>query len=152
MSKLELRIPPPAVLAICAVLAWLARTLLPTQLDFGGAETLAATLAFTGFALAASAIVSFKRADTTIDPMKPDKSSSVVTHGVFRFTRNPMYLALLLVLCGWVVYAGSAFGLAVPFLFIAYITKFQILPEEKALAAKFGQPYTDYCRKVRRWI
>ena len=154
MWNLELKIPPPAILILCGVLAWLAAMVVATPFDVRGTVTtfLAVPLFALGIALAAGAILAFRRVDTTIDPTKPDNASTLVTGGVFRFTRNPMYVALLLLLCGWVTYLGSVVGIAMMFLFVAYITRFQICPEERILASKFGEEYAVYCSQVRRWI
>jgi protein-S-isoprenylcysteine O-methyltransferase Ste14 len=154
MSSLELKIPPPAVLILCGTLAWVAATALATPLDVHGLATtvIATVLVVFGIVLATAAILTFRQAQTTVDPMKPDNASSLVTSGVFRFTRNPMYVALLLVLSGWVIYLGSVVGVVTTVLFVAYITRFQIRPEERILALKFGKAYTTYCNEVKRWI
>ena len=154
MSDLELKIPPPAVLALCGVLAWFIARSVDSPLDIPDvvATSCALLLALLGCALALSAILGFRSAQTTIDPMKPDSSTSLVTSGVFRFTRNPMYLALLLVLAGWVVYLGSVVATMVLAVFVMYISRFQIRPEERILESKFGAVYAQYRAQVRRWI
>ena len=85
-------------------------------------------------------------------PRAPERSSRLVTGGVYRFSRNPMYLALALFLLAWALWLGNGAALVWPALFAAYLTRFQIVPEERALAAKFGQEYAQYCRRVRRWF
>jgi len=154
MAKLELKIPPPAILILCGVFAWLTSVTVTTPLDgHGVVATILAILSMSvGIMLAASAILSFRRMETTIDPKKPDDASTLVTSGIYRFTRNPMYLALLLLLSGWVIYLGSIMGIAFLFIFVAYITRFQIRPEERILASIFGEAYFNYCGEVRRWI
>lgn len=114
--------------------------------------SVAIAIAVLGVALAANAAFHFKRANTTIDPTKPNESTALVTSGVYRFTRNPMYLGLLLVLIGWIVFLGNPFATVMLVVFIAYITQFQIRPEEQVMALKFGEVYSNYCRNVRRWI
>ena len=84
--------------------------------------------------------------------MQPAKTTSLVAGGVYRFTRNPMYLGLLLVLAGWAVFLSNALAFALLPAFIAYIGRFQIAPEERALAAKFGTEYEAYRTEVRRWL
>ncbi|MFT5175769.1 MAG: protein-S-isoprenylcysteine O-methyltransferase Ste14 [Gammaproteobacteria bacterium] len=154
MSSLELKIPPPVILAFCGALAWVAAKFVATPFDVRGMPTtiIAIFLVALAIALATHAILAFRRAETTIDPTKPDDSSSLVTHGVFRFTRNPMYLSLLLLLTGWVVYLGSVVAIAALFLFVAYVNRLQIRAEERILTAKFGEAYLAYCAEVRRWI
>jgi protein-S-isoprenylcysteine O-methyltransferase Ste14 len=84
--------------------------------------------------------------------MKPDASSSLVRSGIYTITRNPMYAGMLLMLCAWAVYLGSAWALVGPATFVAYMNRFQIAPEQRALEALFGASYTDYKAKVRRWL
>ena len=154
MPKLELKIHPPIILVSCGVFAWLISITAATPFDFPKNVTItfAIITVIVGLVLAISAIFKFHRAETTLDPTKPGDSSVLVTSGVFRFTRNPMYLALLLILVGWVVYLGSIAGFIVPLIFITYISRFQIRPEERYLASRFGKAYSDYCNEVKRWI
>jgi protein-S-isoprenylcysteine O-methyltransferase Ste14 len=105
-----------------------------------------------GIVVSASAFMNFKRAGTTVDPRDPGQASRLVTGGVFRFSRNPMYLGLLLVLIGWALLLGSASVWVVPPLFAAGITYLQIIPEEQALVRLFGDEYLAYRRSVARWF
>ena len=89
---------------------------------------------------------------TLFTPLAPEQASALVVRGVFRWTRNPMYLAMLLVLVSWACIVANAAALAILPLFVAYLNRFQIVPEERALRAKFGEAYEDYMRRVRRWI
>ena len=91
-------------------------------------------------------------AKTTLNPMTPSKTSSLVTTGLYRISRNPMYLGLLIILFGWALHLGSVSPLLVLPAFVFVLNKLQIEPEEIILAAKFGQQYMDYQRQVRRWI
>jgi len=94
----------------------------------------------------------FRRARTTINPMDPGAASQLVTGGIFRISRNPMYLGLALLLAGWGITLGSLTVWLIPPLFVAYITRAQIIPEERALKARFTGEYREYCRHVARWI
>ena len=94
----------------------------------------------------------FKRARTTINPFRPENSTVLVTSGIFRITRNPMYVGLTLVLLGWAAFLSSGWGLLGPVVFALYINCFQIAPEERVLSAKFGEAYTRYTARVRRWL
>ena len=154
MSKLELKVHPPLILVSCGVFAWLVSITAPKLFDFPGnlATSIAIIIALVGLLLAACAVFKFRRAETTIDPTKPGDSSVLVTSGVFRFTRNPMYLALLLILIGWIVYLGNITGFLAALIFIVYISRFQIRPEERFLASRFGEAYSDYCNEVKRWV
>ena len=93
----------------------------------------------------------FRKARTTFSPLRPDRSAAVVQTGVYRITRNPMYLGMVLILLGLALYLASPWALLRPVAFAAYITRFQIVPEERALTARFGEAYTAYCARVRRW-
>jgi protein-S-isoprenylcysteine O-methyltransferase Ste14 len=98
------------------------------------------------------AVWSFRRARTTVNPLSPHTCTVLVTTGVFRFSRNPMYLALLLVLLGWGLFLANGFAVLLALAFVAYMNRFQIGPEERALQQVFGQAFAEYRRRVRRWI
>jgi len=153
MNKLELKIPPPVVALLVAVAMWLARNA-TGALSFVLADRLAIAIALAvlGGAVAVAGIVSFRRAGTTSNPMRPEATSSLVATGIYRFTRNPMYLGSALVLFGWAVYLSNVAAFAGPLLFVLYIDRFQIVPEERMLATKFGTAFDDYRRRTRRWI
>jgi protein-S-isoprenylcysteine O-methyltransferase Ste14 len=153
MSLLELKIPPPVVAVLVGLAMWFASGSGPSM----ELPLLVRGLAFAAIALAGGAValagdLEFKRVRTTINPFKPQNASSLVTSGIYRFTRNPMYLGLLLVVLGWAAFLRSAVALLGPILFVAYISRFQIAPEERILSAKFGTVYADYLARVRRWL
>jgi protein-S-isoprenylcysteine O-methyltransferase Ste14 len=105
-----------------------------------------------GLAIDLVSIVAFRKARTTVTPLAPEKASSLVTGGLYRFTRNPMYLGMLLILMGIAVLLGSPINVAILGVFIAYITAFQIKPEETLLEQNFGEVYRQYKQSVRRWL
>ncbi len=153
MSFLELRIPPPLVGLLIAAAMWaLAHATPPFPLPEIARWTGAAMLLVLGAGIALGGVISFHRAKTTVNPLKPEKSATLVTTGVYSFTRNPMYLGMALVLCAWSVYLSSPATLVGPVVFAAYITRFQILPEERVLDKLFGPPFAEYRKRVRRWI
>lgn len=164
MASLELRIPPVVVMTVAAVLMWLVAVVRPALTIFviaGKAFTTAFYLArpfvtvvlfAIGLLIALAGVVSFHRAATTVDPMNPRDASSLVTTGIYRFTRNPMYLGMLLILLGWAVWLAHPFSLLMLPLFVAYMNRFQIRPEERVLRAKFGELFDAYARASRRWI
>ena len=119
--------------------------LLVRSLGFGAIAVLGGSVALAGD-------LEFKRARTTINPFKPQNATVLVTSGVYRFTRNPMYLGLLLVLLGWCLFLCSALALLGPVAFVAYINRFQIVPEERVLLAKFGSAYSEFAASARRWL
>ena len=105
-----------------------------------------------GFIVTFSSARNFKKKDTTVNPMKPNETSKLVTDGFFKITRNPMYLGMLLFLLGLSIYNGLIVGLIFLPLFVGYITYFQIIPEESAMLELFGEEFKVYMKKVRRWI
>lgn len=147
------KIPPPIILLLSGIAAWfVAKSAYAFSVDIPYALVLAMVFAAVGFYIAGTALRQFNSAATTVNPLQPSEASSLVDTGIFARTRNPMYLGLLLVLSGWVVWLQSAGNLLVLVLFVLYINELQIKPEEAALRKLFGQAYVDYCGRVRRWI
>jgi protein-S-isoprenylcysteine O-methyltransferase Ste14 len=97
-------------------------------------------------------ILAFRTFRTTINPLKPERASSIVTGGVYRVSRNPMYLGMALLLLAWATYLSALWSLAGPVLYVWYITRFQIVPEERVLERMFGDEYLAYTARVRRWL
>jgi protein-S-isoprenylcysteine O-methyltransferase Ste14 len=153
MRLLETKIPAPFVAIALAVGMWLLPRTAPAP---GLIESLRMVATDVSSQLSAvialAAFGAFWRARTTINPLKPERASVLVTHGIYRFTRNPMYLSLLLLLLSYASYLWSWEALAGPIAFVAYVTRFQIVPEERVLESKFGGEFADYKRRVRRWI
>lgn len=150
-KHMELKIPPVLLLILTAALMWLSARLLP-DFPLPAAAWAAGITAAAGLAVIGAGIYAFRRARTTVNPHTPEKSSGIVSDGIYRFTRNPMYLGMMLILTGWALWLGQTAAWPWIALFAAYLTRFQIRPEERILAAKFGTAYTDYCRRVRRWL
>jgi protein-S-isoprenylcysteine O-methyltransferase Ste14 len=94
----------------------------------------------------------FKNAKTTVNPLKPESSSSLVSSGIYQYTRNPMYLGLLLILLSAVIYTQHPLGLVSALGFVLYMNRFQIEPEEKMLVKLFGEEFVDYSNQVKRWF
>ncbi len=153
MHHLELKVPPLIVLAIAAGLMWAnARATPQWTLLYPGRLSAAATLLLLGVAIMLIGVLAFRKASTTVDPRSPQSTSQIVRSGIYRFTRNPMYLGMLVVLIAWMVWLSNAGAVAVPIFFALYITRWQIVPEERALAEKFGAVYESYRQSVRRWV
>ncbi len=153
MSALDHRIPPPLVMLAFAGLMLLGWSALPPSLyplvpRLGVAALLFAVAGWFGF----SGFAAFGRAGTTINPVAIDAATALVTGGVYRVTRNPMYVGLTGVLTALAVGLGQPWLLVAPLLFALYITRFQILPEERVMATKFGEAYAAYRGRVRRWL
>jgi len=150
---LELKIPPVVLGLIAALLIWLTSLTVPTfHFMLPGRFHAAAVLAFLGVAISISGVISFRRVRTTVNPTTPGCASSLVVSGVYKFTRNPMYLGFLLVLLGWTVLLSNPLGLVWILAFVLYMNRFQIRPEERALASLFKQDFLAYKTRVRRWV
>lgn len=153
MPMLELKIPPLVVGVCIAACMWLVSWAQPAfAFTFALHRILAVSLGLAGVLIAGSAVVSFGRAKTTVNPMKPDASSSLVTSGIYNFTRNPMYLGFLSALVGWALVLSNVLAFLLLPAFILYMNRFQIEPEERALTALFGQEFVEYSSRVHRWI
>ena len=153
MRFLELRIPPLLLVLITGLLMWLAARAAPAfRLDDPSLRSMAIVPAVVGLVFAVLGVASFRRAHTTVNPLDPGAASTLVASGVYRFTRNPMYLGLLLLLSGWVLFLGNPIGGIFLPGFVAYMNRFQIGPEEAALTERFGEQFKAYRSRVRRWI
>ncbi len=153
IHALELKVPPAVVfLAIAGGMKLLESTCPFASFEMPGRRPLAILLLATGGLLGAAGIGSFLRAHTTVLPHRPQKATTLVTGGIYRISRNPMYVGLLFVLGGWSVALSN--GLAMFLLpgFVAYLDRFQIRPEEEALRARFGEKFDAYARTTRRWL
>lgn len=153
MTDLELKVPPDAVWLLVAALMWLASAIvpglvIPVQLRVG----LAMALVGVGVGAIIGARLVLDRSHTTWHPTAPRRTSSLVTAGPYRVSRNPMYLGMLLMLVGLAVVLASPLALVLSSTFVLYMDRFQIGPEERALSEVLGQPYDDYAHRVRRWL
>lgn len=148
-----MNIPPVIVVAIYMALAWGMKQVFSSDFAYWGvAKPIAIALLFTGVSVALAGVLAFKRLQTTVDPMTPEKASNLVTIGIYKITRNPMYVGMLLGLLAWCVGLQSLSSLIAIPLFIAHINRFQIRREEQALVSLFGKSFEDYCDRVPRWL
>lgn len=153
MIRLELKIPPALVFLFFAGAMYLLARFLPAgRFDFFGRMQLAWFLGGLAVAVGSWAVLLFLRHRTPADPAHPDRARKLVVGGVYNFSRNPMYLSLLLLLLAWGLYLENVFNTLLCALFVAYMNRFQILPEERALASRFGAAFRQYCLLVRRWF
>jgi protein-S-isoprenylcysteine O-methyltransferase Ste14 len=150
---LELKIPPVLVTVIFVLLMWLVSRITPT-IPISLMFKVTSLLFFVGLGsyVGLTGVSSFRKANTTVNPLDPDTTSSLVISGIFKRTRNPMYLALMLALTGWGLYLGNLFSLLLATGFVPYMNHFQIRPEERALEKTFGAEFNAYKKQVRRWI
>jgi protein-S-isoprenylcysteine O-methyltransferase Ste14 len=153
MGLLELKIPPPLVAVFFGLAMWLVSRLGgAVHVSFGNRVGAAIVIGSIGMVFGIWAMASFMRARTTMNPTNPGATSSLVTHGVYRLTRNPMYLSLALYLFAFTVYLSNWLALLLLPVFVLYINQFQIKPEERALSALYGPEYASYRSRVRRWL
>ncbi len=149
------KIPPPIVAIVTASLMWVISKLIPVglfDLPMGLQVWVFVFFAFTGITLMLTGVFAFRKSKTTLNPFEPEQASSLILSGIYQKTRNPMYLGMLLILFGWAIFLGNAAAFLVLPVFVIFMNKFQILPEEKALEKLFGQEFSDYLLSVRRWI
>lgn len=153
MTFLELKVPPVAQVIIMALVMYLISQL-PIALYFSlaGSTWLALGFAFIGMGLGVMGVSEFKKAQTTANPTAPEKAASLVTSGVYQYTRNPMYLGLTIILLGWGLYLSSLLVFLLLPVFVIYMNRFQIQVEERIMAQNFGSAYQDYLMQVRRWF
>ena len=153
VPSLELKIPPLGLVLVAAVLMWLGGAYFATlniQIPFQ--SVLAWVIGLSGAYASALGVIEFRRAKTTVDPTKPNSASTLVRTGIYRHTRNPMYVGFLLMLAGWAVAVGNVASILILPAFVVYMNRFQIKPEERALASIFGDDFKVYCSEARRWI
>jgi len=150
---LEHRIPPPIVAACTAAFMLAAAWIVPAlTFELPWRVPISVIVAAAGASLDLAGLAYFLRAKTTINPLKPANASALVTSGIYRFTRNPMYVGLATLLLAWAIYLSNPAALAGLPLFVLYMNRFQIAPEERALEARFGAEFIAYRARVRRWL
>jgi protein-S-isoprenylcysteine O-methyltransferase Ste14 len=153
MHWLELKIPPLlVVLVIGLTMLGVSRAVPSLSFAVPGGPAIGLSLVALGAIVALAGVVAFRRERTTVNPMTPDASSSLVSSGVYRYSRNPMYLGFLLALAGLAVYLSNAAAAVLLVAFVAYMNQYQIKPEERALLATFGPSFMHYMSRVRRWV
>ena len=150
---MELKVIPVVQVIIAVLLMIICSKLWPELiLNWPAHKQVALLLFLLAIFIGISAIINFKRHKTTVNPTKPEASTTVVSSGIYSLSRNPMYLAMLIFLISAAYYLQHIISLPIILVFIAYMTRFQIIPEEKMLTNIFGQKYLDYQKKVRRWV
>lgn len=153
MQRLELKVPPLALVLLAGgVMWWIAWAAPAFGFIFPARLICAVGTVVIGITVAGMGIFSFRMAKTTVNPMKPDSSSALVVTGIYRLTRNPMYLGFLWILFGWGIFLSNALAFLVLPGVVLYMNRFQIEPEERALTRLFGQTFVTYAKQVRRWI
>ena len=145
------KIPPPIVTFICGLAIYFSKSFFNQFLSYSN-NIISLFLLILGLLVFLSAVKSFRRQKTTVNPLEPRQASSLVTSGIFKFSRNPMYLGMLIILLSLSCKFNLIGGMIISLFFSIFITKFQIIPEEAAMNELFGNEFIDYSNKTRRWI
>ena len=148
---MKTKIPPPILALVMVVLIYLSSFFIEST-TFNYQGSLSVLVLILGLACAIPSFKLFARYKTTISPLKPSDATALVTEGMYRYSRNPMYLGLLLLTIASTIWFGTWFGIIINILFIFLINFLQIIPEEEALLEIFGEEYEEYKKNVRRWI
>ncbi|XOV85440.1 MAG: methyltransferase family protein [bacterium] len=154
LSQFELKLPPVMIVVVCAgVMYWCAQAIQHERV-LATSKRAALGLAAGAIAVAilSAALTAFRRHQTTVNPLDPNQSGSIVTSGIYRYTRNPMYVAMFMALLGWGLFLGQLSAVVGLVLYLVAITRLQIIPEERILAGNFGDAYLHYCDSTGRWV
>ena len=152
LNALELKVPPLALGVLFGALMWLASASSVFVINLPWPLGFALSFCVVGFVIALAGVLAFRQVKTTVNPLTPEATTTMVTSGIYLFTRNPMYLGFLLVLAGWAIYLSNVLAFTLLPLFVWYMNRFQILPEERALGEKFPDVFNAYKSSVRRWL
>ena len=147
---LNTKIPPPIVTLLCIGIIYL----FDIQIEYSEPDLKVVGIIFLilGLIIIFSAVLKFIKTKTTVDPTRPYKTSNLVISGIYKITRNPMYLGMLFLIMAYAIYNNNVMGCIIIPIFIFYINKFQIEPEEIEMRKKFGESFENYCKKVNRWL
>mgnify|MGYP001440308714 FL=1 len=151
MISIKAKIPPPIVALTFGILVIYSKSIFP-KIEIGRGGFFGSFMIIIGLIIILSAIIQFKKYKTTITPLSPLNATKLIVHGIYKFSRNPMYLGLLLILSGISIIQNPIGGLLFVPSFILYITHFQIIPEESAMLDLFKDDFSKYKENVRRWI
>jgi protein-S-isoprenylcysteine O-methyltransferase Ste14 len=153
VNALELKIPPLVLVLLLAVAMWFVAIELPSlTIALPWHQGLLVTIFGVGIFFLLAGLYEFQKAKTAVNPTRPDAASCVVSSGVYRISQNPMYVGFLLALTGWATFLAHLFPFLLLPVFVVYMNRFQISPEERVLSVKFGNEYDTYKQGVRRWL
>ncbi|WNO11364.1 isoprenylcysteine carboxylmethyltransferase family protein [Teredinibacter sp. KSP-S5-2] len=153
MLSIKYKVPPVLSFALCLFAQIvIVRPQSDFSIEFSFRDIFAFVLLVSSLGLVFYSARLFKRNKTTVNPMLPENASQLVVTGVYAYSRNPMYLAMLLVLGAFSVWSGNWFSAALLPVFVGWMNFSQIPYEEQALEKKFGEEYVNYKKRVRRWI
>tara|TARA_B100001287_G_scaffold186938_1_gene157756 strand:- start:117 stop:563 length:447 start_codon:yes stop_codon:yes gene_type:complete len=145
------KVPPPIVTFICGLAIYFSKSFFNEFFSYSN-NIISLFLLILGLVVFLSAVKSFRKQKTTVNPLEPRQASSLVTSGIFKFSRNPMYLGMLIILLSLSFKFNLIGGMTISLFFYIFITKFQIIPEEAAMNELFGNEFINYSNKTKRWI
>ena len=145
------KVPPPIVTVTFGLIIYFSKSFFPVY-SLENSNIISIIFLLLGLGIFSAAVQSFKKHKTTINPLSPDKATSLVNSGIFSYSRNPMYLGMLFILLSISFKFNISGGVFISFLFKIYITRFQIIPEEQAMDKLFGEEFIAYKNQTRRWI
>jgi len=148
---METKIPPPIVTLVFGLSIYFSRGIFQA-VEIKYSFYIGILLLILGLAVLIFAVRLFRKDNTTVNPLSPEQATKLVTDGIFKYSRNPMYLGMALILCSIAVIFNLIGGIVLVALFCFYITKFQIIPEERAMSNLFSQDFDKYKEATRRWI
>ena len=148
---METKAPTPIVTLVFGLSIYFTRGFFP-MIEFSYSAYLGLLLLFSGLFILISAVRLFRKGKTTVNPLSPEQATKLVTDGIFNHSRNPMYLGMGFILASMAVFFNLLGGIIFTLMFCAYITKFQIIPEERAMRALFSYDYDKYIKSTRRWF
>ena len=151
MIDIKTKFPPPLVALTFGFLINYTKNIFP-KIEIKNEIIFGSFMIISGLIIILSAIILFKKYQTTITPLNPSNATKLITDGIYKFSRNPMYLGLLLVLLGISIIINLTGGFFLIPLFILYLNLFQIIPEENAMVDLFKDEFLEYKKNVRRWI
>jgi len=151
MIDIKTKFPPPLVALTFGFLINYTKNIFP-KIEVKNEFIFGSFMIISGLIIILSATILFKKYQTTITPLNPSNATKLITDGIYKFSRNPMYLGLLLMLLGTSIILNLTGGFFLIPLFILYLNLFQIIPEENAMADLFENEFLEYKKNVRRWI
>jgi len=150
-NSMNNRIPPPIVTFICGMAIFFSKSFFNQFFNYNN-NIISLFLLIFGLSVFILAVKAFSRQKTTVNPLEPRQASSLVVSGIFKFSRNPMYLGMFIILLSISFKFNLVGGIVICLFFYLFITKFQIIPEEEAMNELFGDEFIEYSNKTRRWI
>ena len=150
-SKKKLKIPPPILVIILITSIYFSSDKLDL-ISIPYRTLFSIVILSIGILIIINPVVKFIKSKTTVNPVEFKNVEKLVTSGIYKYSRNPMYLGMIMIIISTTVYYLNFYSLLTPFIFYFWINRFQIKREEVFLEEKFGQEYLSYNTKTRRCI